>query len=213
MIYLDVHTHHIQPGARYIYNIHRYFNQACMHEHLSAGLHPWYLTSQWDQELDALSQLAVSPQVLAIGECGLDKRCKTPLPRQQAALVAQMHLAQSLNKPVIIHCVGAYAELLQLYRQFGWTVPLIFHGFRKKIPLALEIIRHGHYLSFGDAIFKPGPADCLQALTLEQVFLETDDSPYPISAVYNQAAHIKNIPVEMLSLQLQKNWQKIFSVC
>ncbi|WP_205690473.1 TatD family hydrolase, partial [Poseidonibacter lekithochrous] len=75
----------------------------------TAGVHPHDAKSVTDLSLAPLRQLALLPQVVAIGECGLDfNRDFSPRPIQEAVFEAQLALAAELNMPVFMHCRDAH---------------------------------------------------------------------------------------------------------
>ena len=92
----------------------------------SIGIHPWYIKEETlAQELALLEELIKLPQVAAVGECGLDKRIAVPFDLQQQVFEAQLHVAQQIQKPVIIHCVAAFQELISIVSAQQITVPII----------------------------------------------------------------------------------------
>jgi TatD DNase family protein len=151
--------------------------------------------------------------VIAIGECGLDKCIQTDLSLQIEVFSRQIDLAERLSKPVIVHCVRAFNELLQLHKQLSPNLPWIVHGYVGKVPLAKQLASHGLYVSFGKALLdqhsQAGPT--LQAIPLEKVFLETDDSAYEISEIYAAAAKILGLDLTTLQRQLVANFQRVFA--
>lgn len=211
--YFDVHTHHIPriPAAAEvteILNFHKHFEGAAGYTACSMGLHPWYIHNP-DEQLDVLEKHATAENVLAIGECGLDKLCNTPWPLQLEIFKAQIQLANKLNKPLIIHCVRAYSEVLQLLSQAN--VPVIFHGFNKKLQLAKDIISKGYNLSFGAALLNSkGVQEIFASLPDHCFFLETDHGPVSIREIYHSAATIRKTTEDVIILQLQQQYKNVF---
>jgi TatD DNase family protein len=175
----------------------------------SVGLHPWYITAQWQQAIEEVKRWSVYEHVLAIGECGLDKICETDFALQQQVFEQHIAWANTLGKPLIIHCVKAFDETLLALKQS--QVPVIFHGFNKSRDLALQIIRAGHYLSFGKALGQPRMNQLLKSIPPERIFLETDDADISIQQVYQLAAAAYNIDELSLSLQLRQNVKTVFN--
>jgi TatD DNase family protein len=109
--------------------------------------------------------------------------------------------------------VRAFNELLQLHKQLRPAQPWIVHGYVGKVPLARQLVSHGLYVSFGKALLdqhsQAGRA--LQAIPLEKVFLETDDSAYEISEIYAAAAKILGLDLTTLQRQLVANFQRVFA--
>jgi TatD DNase family protein len=177
----------------------------------SIGVHPWYINaSSVSNELPLLQQYASGKNVLAVGECGLDKVCTTDFTLQQQLFTAQIELANQIQKPLIIHCVRAYQELQHLLQQQGNTMPVIFHGFNKNALLAQQLISKGFYLSFGKAVLQPAMQDLIKALPIDKIFFETDDAEISIKSVYNAAAAALQIDINSLSLHIQKNAAAVF---
>jgi TatD DNase family protein len=211
--YINIHTHHIlSSNSENIFelvNAYDQFNNINPDVYCSMGLHPWYLKDLKSQ-LEALHQYSNNAHVLAIGECGLDKVCATDWNLQLLAFQSQIELAQELNKPLIIHCVRAYSEVLSIVQKV--QVPVIFHGFNKKPALAMEIVQQGHYISFGAALLKDNDTvhEAFSRIPPDRFFLETDDAGINITEIYQAAAHIRKTGEEVIILQLQQNFKKVF---
>ena len=97
----------------------------------TAGVHP-HDARHWDAASgDALRQLASLPQVVAIGECGLDfNRDFSPRPEQEAAFSAQLELAAELQLPVFMHCRDAHARFVALLEPWLPRLPAaVLHCF------------------------------------------------------------------------------------
>lgn len=212
-MYINIHSHQV-PGnnERVIQNYHTNFARVGQPGYYSIGLHPWYInTKNRNADIDSLKDWCIHPQVLAIGECGLDKICSTDFSLQQAVFIEQLGIANEIGKPLVLHCVKAYEDLLHLLHSYPVNVPVVFHGFSKQsLPLAQKIISKGYYLSFGKALQSAKMRNLLQALPREQIFLETDDAHLSIAAIYDLAAGSFKITQESLSLQLQKNAVLVF---
>ena len=155
------------------------------------------------------------PGMLAVGECGLDKLCTTPWEKQVQVFEAQIQLALQHNKPLIIHCVKAFNEVVKILDNNHIAyhkIPVIFHGFNKSALLAGTLLDKGYYLSFGAAVLKKNISSYLSSVPLNRIFLETDDASIPINQIYYAVSSILNITQEQLSLQLQKNCTAVFNI-
>lgn len=209
MQYINIHTHQPpQVNEAAIQNLYKDFEQVQQKGYYSIGLHPWYIAADWKKDLEQLKHYASHPHVKAIGECGLDKVCSTDFTLQQQVFEQQIQLANAVKKPLIIHCVKAYEEVLQLLKQA--QQPAVFHGFNKSKELALQIINAGHYLSFGKALLQEHMQDVLKTVPKEKIFLETDDTDVSIASIYERAAKVFSIDELSLSLQLYKNAKHFF---
>lgn len=203
---IDIHTH--TPGhSNALLNYYRQFEQSAVVPFCSLGLHPWYPD---EATFEQLAVFAEQENVLAIGECGLDKLCETDWSLQQELFLLQIELANRLNKPLIIHCVRAYNECIQVLTSA--KVPVIFHGFNRSLSVAQMLLAKGFYLSIGAAIFNTAFEAVFAALPPERIFFETDDrADLAIESIYKRAAELQKIEVESLILQVEHNFQKVFS--
>ena len=210
-LYLDIHSHQtaLDTDSPTLLNVEAPFGRIESHPTCSIGLHPWHLDDV-PAGMAALKTWASHPHVLAIGECGLDTMCETPMPKQIDAFEQQIALANHLQKPLIIHCVRAFAECIALLKQA--TVPVIFHGFQKHPAMAQELVDHGFYLSFGSALIpdKSNAHDSFLEAPLDRVFLETDNSGMSIREIYKAAAALRQMDEEELATRLQQNYMTVF---
>lgn len=212
-MYINVHTHHTQPveGILSIGNLYKNFDAIESTSLYSVGLHPWFITAEnWQQQFETVKETCRLQNVVAVGEAGLDKVCTTDFALQQTVFAAHIQLANELQKPLIVHCVRAHAEAMQLLKEQQVNVQVLFHGFTKSKELALQLMAQGYYLSFGHGLMKENLRAVLAALPIEQVLLETDNSTASIEEIYKLAAAAFQIDQESLSLQLQKNAANVF---
>jgi TatD DNase family protein len=179
---------------------------------LSVGLHPWYLPEPWDSAKSWLETEAGQSHVLAIGEAGLDKVCQTPWAQQLAAFSYCLELSERFAKPLIIHCVRAHAEVIQLKKVIKPRQPWIFHGFDKNLPTAQMALKAGAYLSFGSALFHGNShaPEVLATMPKDRFFLETDISEWTIQQVYERAAALRGCAVTELEQQIEENFRLVF---
>ncbi len=211
-MYINIHSHRFAATGEWVLqNRYQHFEKIHAGNWYSLGLHPWYIDSvNWPQQMEALLQYSNQNNVLAIGECGLDKVCTTDFNLQQQVFSKQIDLANALGKPLIIHCVRAFEEILLLLKKNKVQVPVIFHGFNKSKALAQQLVSNGYYLSFGKALQLPAMQQVLAGIPLSQVFLETDDADIAIENIYTLAATALQIDINALSLQLKKNAAVVF---
>jgi TatD DNase family protein len=210
-LFINIHTHHAPvKGERAIQNKYTHFESLTVSDFYSVGLHPWHINTDWRTQLTIVTKFCTQQNVVAIGETGLDKVCKTDWQWQEKVFVAQIQLANQLQKPLIIHCVRAWDEVFSLLKNEKVAVPVIFHGFNKNSHLAKRITDGGYYLSFGKALQQTIIQEVLKTIPLNRFFLETDDAGIEIARVYNLAAHALSIEVNALSLQLQQNAVIVF---
>jgi TatD DNase family protein len=178
----------------------------------SVGIHPWYIKEETlAQELALLEEFIKLPQVAAVGECGLDKRIAVPFDLQIRVFEAQLHLAQQVQKPVIIHCVAAFQELFSIVSAQQITVPIIIHGFSKNEQLAKQLLSHGYYLSFGKYLMQqPALAEVFANVPDNRFFLETDTLDSSIEDVYAKAAECKKMSIDQIKSRLNCTFAAVF---
>ncbi len=182
-------------------------------QYYSAGLHPWYLNDLLNEKwLSALGRLSMLLQVLAIGECGLDRSIETPMEVQEVVFVRQVEIAEKSGKPLILHAVRSYADLLRIRKTRPATVAWILHGYHGNTETTRQLLAHGFYFSFGPALLKNQEKlnRSLRSVPPSHLFLETDESMVPIESIYIFAASVLQLSVEELREMICKNFQTIF---
>lgn len=178
----------------------------------SLGFHPWYLTPElFQHDWDTLKEQLLRQDVFALGECGLDKLRGPELGFQIEVLEAQLHLADTIGKPVIIHSVKAFNELIQVLKVNRPAVPIVIHGFNNKLEIAQQLNRYGCRFSLGAALLKPrSNAEKVAAFfPVEQLFLETDDKVLDIRLLYRRLAEIKKISEKDVEEFIFANYLKL----
>ncbi len=161
----------------------------------SIGFHPWS-TDIFSAELqEKMSHWIQDKRVIAIGECGLDKHSQVSLDKQTDIFEKQVRMSESIRKPLIIHCVGRFNELIDLKKRWNPAQQWIIHGFRGKPQLAEQALKAGIALSFGEHF----NAESVKITPIESLFIETDESNIAVEEIYLKIAQIKNCPVESLS--------------
>lgn len=182
----------------------------------SVGLHPWDVYEDWENMVEVVKKESTQDRVWAIGECGLDKLRGTSFDLQLKAFYAQITIAEEVKKPMVIHCVKAFNELIAIRKEIDQenkrrnrkTMPWVIHGFRGKPDLAKQLMAKGLLLSFGHLY---------NIETLRQVFtfcrpffLETDDCHLSVSRIYEQVARHLDVNVAHLETLCDPR-QTIFS--
>lgn len=211
MPFFDVHSHHIASNTltNVLLGVEELPETGGAY---SVGFHPAY-SSKFDISL--LQHAASAENVWAIGECGLDSLVKTAdFTRQKQLFSAHLAVAEELGKPVIIHCVKQYQELITLKKKQQPSIPLIVHGFAKNQKIADELLDNGFYLSFGaNLLIENHPiSSVFKTVPLDRLFLETDNSGLSISVIYEKAAALRTLLVADLHQAIRENKRKVFGV-
>lgn len=177
---LDIHTHHAAPQPQGVVNLAAPSDARLPGQLYSAGIHPWATGQELRPgELDALFAAARRPEVVAIGEAGIDTVKGGPIFRQINIFRRQAMLAEEVRKPLIVHNVKAHETVLGIFSELRPTVPWIIHGFRYKPSVARMFTDKGIYLSFGERF----NTAALCAVPHELLLAETDESPLTISEI------------------------------
>lgn len=211
--YLDIHTHkNIQCesiiSVQSLSLTQQKFDKIPVDQFISVGLHPWYAKlNQLESHIKILSEIAKQDNVKMIGECGLDKLRGEPMANQILILKRQIELAEKLNKPLILHCVRAFDELIALKKELNIKVPIIIHGFNKNEELGVQLLAKGFWLSFGIAVLNKNASVVKLIQKTDQFFLETDDSNCPIEEIYQAVAKIKNCSINELKARIFAKWK------
>jgi TatD DNase family protein len=214
--YINIHTHylHKQPGTLGIIDLDLFETDEIEADGslYTIGLHPWFLEDILPGDPEKLKQFTRHPSVVAIGEAGLDKTCDTPYPLQRKYFVDQIELSEKLGKPMMIHCVKAWPELITIHKILKPKVPWIVHGFSSSIDVRDQLLAAGMYLSFGRAILNPESKTIkvLPDVPLDHLFLETDDSAVEMEKIYQQASELKGISEDELIAAIKDNFRKCF---
>ncbi len=149
--------------------------------HVVAGIHPHEaakVADGWDAELQAI---VARPDVYAVGEMGLDYHYDfSDRPSQAHVFRRQLEIASMVEKPVVIHCREAHADVMAMLRAFPALAGVVFHCFTGTVDEAREILDAGYWLSLtGVVTFKKSAAlrEVARLLPADRIMIETD-SPY-----------------------------------
>ena len=214
MKFINIHTHKYSNQDNILEIVNQFpkeFDDSL--PNYSIGIHPWYIDeNNLENELIFIDKKLQLNNCLALGECGLDKKIDIPLIIQIDILEKQLLLAEKYQKPIIIHCVAAFQEIIEIKKRLNLNVPMIIHGFSKNIQIANQLIDNDFYLSFGKyLIMNPELKSVFHAIPNERIFLETDSSNYNIKEIYKQATKYKNLEIKNLIEIMNTNFNKVFN--
>lgn len=147
---LDIHTHHSAPQPDAVVSVSADMFNPIEGQLYSVGIHPWLTCGEIPDELwEKLEEAARHPQVVAIGECGIDLVKGGPLYKQMLVMKRQIELSEEVGKPLVIHCVHAHDIVIGLKKDLKPTQNWLVHGFRGKPTIARMFTDAGIWLSFG----------------------------------------------------------------
>jgi TatD DNase family protein len=215
--YIDIHTHNSKPaeGIFAVENIMAHENmkpKKISARAFTAGIHPWHLNeNNREQLLEYVRNIAGNPDLIAFGEAGFDKLRGPSIELQKSTFTEQVKIAGENQKPLVIHCVRSWDELLAAHKNLKPLTPWLVHGFRGKKELALQLIKRGMYLSFWfDFVMRPESADLLRFLPKERIFLETDGADVDIKEIYQKVSDDLEINIDILKERMRNNFNLLF---
>ncbi len=223
LFFVNVHTHADPDGGEDAVSIRNLFPEEARslvsrsgRDDLfySVGLHPWRIGSAEDnaESIAALRESVSNARVIAVGECGLDKvRSDAEFGIQREIFMVQAQIAEKISKPLLIHAVRSYPEIISARKTSRTKSPWIVHGFSGSAKLARELCAHGICVSFGKALFfSEKSREALHAVPKDMLFLETDDSSIGIRTVYLAASELLGLELSELQRLISANFAKTF---
>ena len=214
MLY-NLHTHRFTNNSEITELVNQYpWEFVAGIPQYSIGIHPWYIVeNRVESDLQFMEQKLQLPECWALGECGLDKRIDIPMTLQTEVFERQIALAEKYRKPLVLHLVAAYQELIAIHKKRPIKVPVILHGFSKNEQTAKSLLDCGFYLSFGKYLLRnPELAAVFQSVPNDRFFLETDTLEETVMDVYDKASQIKALSLTELKKQVASNWSKVFKL-
>ncbi len=172
----------------------------------SLGIHPW------DAETRKLEESCFQ-NFKAIGECGLDRACDSDFEIQKSLFLKQIEMSEKYMKPMIIHAVRTYPDIIAIRKATKARQAWIIHGFQGNEQSAKQLLRHdGIFLSLGEVLFKneSKARRLLQVIPLERMFFETDIAVMRIASVYEKASLLSGMEIDILRNGIFNNYVKIF---
>ena len=211
--FINLHTHQFSNLSDVIEVVNQYpweFDASI--PKYSIGIHPWYLDeNRLAADLKSISEKLKLPECLALGECGLDKRIEISMELQTSVFKLQLQLVQQTEKPIILHCVAAYDEVIAVKKELDIKNPMIIHGFSKNEQVANSLLKNGFYLSFGKYLLRnPDLEKVIKFAPENKILLETDTIEESIYEVYEKAALIRGISVAAMQTIVFQNYLNIF---
>lgn len=214
MMQINIHTHQTSANTISICNVligKEPLPEWDLNKFYSIGFHPWYIDEfeEWKETAKKIIQL---PVIKAIGECGLDKNANFSLEQQAEVFCWHINQAEKVKKPLIIHCVRAFNELLKLKKDVRSSVPWIIHGYNANEQILQQCIQNELYISIGHHIFNPKSNIYKLAGIVPKnlLFLETDESILSIEEIYSQYSSITDVPIKELYSIIDANFKRCF---
>jgi TatD DNase family protein len=214
--FVDIHTHTERTKDNLIQVVNLVLESPCPEQgHYSYGIHPWVLDNadfQEEKALQTLEEKMELPQVLALGEAGLDKMHEASFERQVAVFERQIELSEALQKPMILHDVRSHNEIIALRKKHKAQEPWIVHGFSGTEQDIKQLIGQGIYLSVGESLLHPERKihKSFKFIDLDYLFLETDMAEIGVEKVYETAANLLGMDLSALQTRIFANFARLF---
>ena len=213
--FIDIHTHTTKSRDNLIQIVNLNLNQPCPEQgYYSYGIHPWTLDKadfQMDEALIKLKEDLQQPQVVVLGEAGLDKMHKASLERQIELFEQQIELSETLQKPMILHDVRSHNEIIALRKKHKAKQPWFLHGFSGTEQDVKQLIGQGIYLSVGESLLYPERKihKSFKFIDLDYLFLETDMAEIGVETIYEAAANMLEMDLSALKTRIFANFARI----
>ncbi len=184
----------------------------------AVGVHP--LHADEDFQFDKLADLADEKEVVAIGETGLDMVKPKTIERQRDIFKKHIGLAKEKRLPLILHSRKAHKETLEMIPDYEGVI----HCFTGSLKEARLYIEKGYLIGVNGIIFKLNLKKVLKEIPLEKIILETDcpylsppgwkgkNTPLAVFEVAEKIAEIKDLSLEEVEKQTDKNAKKLFGI-
>ena len=214
LMFFDSHTHH--PKIHSVINLKLNEDSITGPYIYSVGIHPWFINEpNLQNQFNWVEKVSNEKYIAAIGECGIDRAIKTPINQQKEIFIWHLNLAEKLNMPIIIHCVRAFSDIIEVLVQTKFKGILIFHDYRGNTIQTEKLNQFNCYYSFGKSIVQPNQKlqNTFLRIPNDQILLETDDSEFSIEKIYICAAKLLNIQPEKLEQVIWSNVERIYGKC
>ena len=216
--FVDIHTHSVKTGDSLIQVINLDLEQECPDQgYYSYGIHPWEAEKAdfpMETSLKKLEERLKLPNVLALGEAGLDKMHKASFEQQIVLFERQIELSEALQKPMILHDVRSHNEIIALRKKDKAKQPWILHGFSGTEQDVKQLNGQGIYLSVGESLLYPERKiyNSFKFIDLDHLFLETDMAEIGIESVYEAAAKLLEMDIDALRAQIFRNFAALWNI-
>ena len=200
---IDIHTHLKNPP-----------HFALLDQVHFVGIHPWFIDeSNIDFQKNEILKKVNNASVKLIGETGLDRlKAKSSIEVQIDLFCWHLSLARDLNLPLVVHCLKAHSDLLNILKNEKNVTKMLIHDFSGNEKELKQYLKFPVYFSFGKSLFreKSKAQNVFKHTPINRLFLETDDSDqYSLEEIYLQASKIKNELA--LEKEIEKNFLSFFN--
>lgn len=198
-MYIDAHTHNTaaKTHPRIIVGIHTF------------GIHPWELLTSFSRNNfdESWQRFKDKKNYYVVGECGLDRAREglASIEDQKHVLIKHLELAEEKKKPIVLHTVRAFSDLLGILKKMKFTQHIMLHDFSGNEVEMKELLKYPVFFSYGSRIFKNN--QMLKLTPRECLLFETDDqTEFSIEDIYKKASESLECNMEELQAIVEKNF-------
>ncbi len=213
--FINIHSHKdISPNNLGIKSLHIQETtiETNFSREFSIGLHPYHiLKKNYKEALKNIELLIEQPMLKAVGECGLDRSIAINFDLQKEVFLFQLKLADSHDKPLIVHNVRAFADFFSILKQEKPNIPLLFHAFNGNADILSKLLQFNTFFSFGKDLLNNNSkaSRIINKVPINRLFLETDDSDVKIENIYSIAATRIGISIDKLRNQIYYTYNNL----
>ncbi|MBR4265381.1 MAG: TatD family hydrolase [Bacteroidales bacterium] len=214
-MFCDIHTHNLSNENRFVIDISENYHLADSVKYFTVGIHPKTVQTveQLNDSFQNIFLLAQKTNCVAIGECGLDKFSSIPITLQEEIFRKQIAIAQQFNKPLVIHCVRLYSEIIRIIKDTKFCNEVILHGFNANAQTTNQLLKISNIcFSISELITNPQTKgyNSLELIPLQRIFTESDTRISTdfskIISVISEKQHVDTKHVETI---IEKNFERI----
>ena len=215
--YVDFHTHRRSGDALEILNVEALdagaVARACQQgQPFSLGVHPWRAaenSERLNEAFECMERTVQNGQAVAVGECGLDWAVEVDRGSQTEVFERQLALAKCSDRPVVLHCVRAFEDVMLRLRR-AKIERAVFHSFVGSIQQAERVVREGYFCSFSPrSLASPRTREVINAIAPSVMLVERDECECSIEEVYEAVATLRKCSVEELREIVFDNYKRL----
>ncbi len=199
--------------------------------HAAVGFHPHEADKVSDDDLTEMAVLWKQPEVVALGEMGLDYHYDlADRHAQRRVFAGQLKLAAHHDRPLVIHCRSAFDDTVPMLVDHGFKDRrVVFHCFTGTAEEARRVAESGWRISFTGIVTFPNSSelqDIARTYPGDALMIETDSpylSPVPVRGRRpNEPAHVahvarfladlRGLPLEEIAEQTSANARSFFGL-
>lgn len=162
--------------------------------HPAVGIHP----QEIGDDINLLEALAKNPNIIAIGECGLEFVDEVDKKKQELYFRKQIEVAQKYNKPLIIHARKAMDEVIKILNEYKDLRGVIhcYSGGKKRVKKVLALSGDWLFGFDGNITYEVGLSEVVKSIPRDRILAETDSpalTPLPYRGQENKPAYVKYV--------------------